>query len=538
MKRPKCIKKDIQTLTTYSDFRQFIKVTKKKTSSSPSGRHYGHYKALLEGKSTFLQVIHGIVELAVQNNVILDRWTVTNTTLLEKNPGTPFIHRLRAIHIVEGDLQFVAKYYYAQKMMKTAEKHGLVSDEQYGGRNNRMAQSAVINKIMYYNISHQLGMGAAFMDDDARACYDRIITPLSSLECTKWGLSLPIANFTTNFIHSQKFHVRTNHGVSEEFYTYDDDIPIQGSGQGLSWAGPRWTVTGDSICKVLDNTCAGMMFKDPTNTITVSKIGDHFVDDRASGVTANTTRLTPLEQLQHDEQKHALLLFSAGHKIALDKCSFYYYDFQRVGTKIKHTSNAKLPGELLLREGYECPIFSIKRLEPTEPHKNLGCHICPSMNQETQFGILRDKVASWAHKINSSPLTHIDRMKAYDAYIEKTLLYVLPTTSFNYQQCQELNRYLRPILLNTNGIQRNCSRTALYSDSEYGGLGYIPVFHLQGQSKIQFFMKHYRDDDTTGKLMKISLRHTQLECGIQKPFLETNFYKLHNIITPTWITNM
>lgn len=116
-----------------------------------------------------------------------------------------------AIRIVEGDLQYVAKYFYSHKMMNNAEKHNLISDEQYGGRANRMAQSAVINKILYYNISHQQGMSAAFMDDDARACYDRIITPLSSLEAIKWGLSLQVANFTTNFIHNQKFHIRTNH---------------------------------------------------------------------------------------------------------------------------------------------------------------------------------------------------------------------------------------------------------------------------------------------------------------------------------------
>lgn len=122
---------------------------------------------------------------------------VTNTTLLKKNPGTPFIHRMRAIHIVEGDLQFIAKYFYSHHMMKTAEKHSLVSGEQYGGRNNRMAQSAVLNKIMYCNISHQTGTAAVFMDDDARACYDRIITPLSSLKTTKWGLSFNVANFTT-----------------------------------------------------------------------------------------------------------------------------------------------------------------------------------------------------------------------------------------------------------------------------------------------------------------------------------------------------
>ena len=108
---------------------------------------------------------------------------------MEKKEGNPFIHKFRAIHIVEGDLQFIARYFYSYKMMKYAEEQGLISNEQYGGRKNRMAQSVVLNKLSYYNISHQTLQSYAFMDDDARACYDRIVTSLSSLECQKWGLS-------------------------------------------------------------------------------------------------------------------------------------------------------------------------------------------------------------------------------------------------------------------------------------------------------------------------------------------------------------
>ena len=67
-----------------------------------------------------------------------------------------------------------------------------------------MAQSVVINKISCYNLSHQTLTSCAFMDDAARACYDVIITSLSSLECRRWGLSKNVADFTTKFIEEQK----------------------------------------------------------------------------------------------------------------------------------------------------------------------------------------------------------------------------------------------------------------------------------------------------------------------------------------------
>ena len=84
--------------------------------------------------------------------------------------------------------------------MNNAEKHKLITDEQYGGRKHRQAQSAVLNKVLYSNISLQTRVSWACMDDDARACYDRIIPCLSAVEGRKWGLSYDEAVFTTKVL--------------------------------------------------------------------------------------------------------------------------------------------------------------------------------------------------------------------------------------------------------------------------------------------------------------------------------------------------
>ena len=103
--------------------------------------------------------------------------------------------------------------------------------------------------------------------------------------------------------------------------------------------------------------------------------------------------------------------------------------------------------------------------------------------------------------------------------MEKKLLYVLPSCSFTYKQCAELDRLLSPALFNVHEIQRNYNRNVLYSSKEFGGLDILSIYHLQGQAKLQFFFMDYRNDDTTGKLMKMSLRHSQLELGLSQPFI-------------------
>ena len=269
-------------------------------------------------------------------------------------------------------------------MINNAEKENLISDEQYGGRKNRMAQTAVLNKICYYNLSHQTLTSCAFMDDDARACYDRIITSLSSLECRRWGLSYKVATFTNKFIENQRYHVRSAFGVSENFYKFESDSPTQGSGQGLSWAGPRWTNTGSNISDIMNRCNTGMTFQDPTGSIKIHKCSDFFVDDTASGVSANniTDLGNALKALQQDEQKHALLLSATGHMLALYKCLFYFYFFKITGTRFVHTSIEESPGDLFIKPKYNGFTERIRRLEPSEAHKTLGCHIAIDMNQK------------------------------------------------------------------------------------------------------------------------------------------------------------
>lgn len=239
---------------------------------------------------------------------------------------------MRAIHIIEAEVQFLAKKCYITKLMKNAESKNLITDEQYGGRPRRQAQSAVINKVLYYNLSHQMLMPAAFMNDDARACYDRIVTPLSSLECRKWGAPFRLAQFTNNFIESQTYALQTGHGISEGTYTYNEQDPTQGSGQGIGWTGPRWLSSSDSCSRIMSKANPGMLFTDPSYSVKVRKQGDYFIDDTATGVTLNILKQDQrniFDQLQCIEQLHSDILFSIGHKLAIDKCSFYAADYIR-----------------------------------------------------------------------------------------------------------------------------------------------------------------------------------------------------------------
>ena len=81
------VPEEIDHTTTFEEFTQYIRKAKGKTSCSPSGRHYGHYKSLLLGNMSILYTIYDIFTTALEAGIVLDRWSKTVTTLIEKKQG-------------------------------------------------------------------------------------------------------------------------------------------------------------------------------------------------------------------------------------------------------------------------------------------------------------------------------------------------------------------------------------------------------------------------------------------------------------------
>ena len=81
-----------------------------------------------------------------------------------------------------------------------------------------------------------------------------LLAPMSENLFHFWGLCVTVCN---NFIESQKYHVRSAYGISSDYYQFNSESPTQGSGQGLSWAGPRWINTGSNISDVMEKQTQG-----------------------------------------------------------------------------------------------------------------------------------------------------------------------------------------------------------------------------------------------------------------------------------------
>jgi len=515
--------------------------TKENKTSSPSGRHWGHYKALLEmPNDKMLKIIYDIMSLAMSQQIVLQRYEKVAITQLEKDVGRPRIHRLRPICIVEAELNGIAKQHWARDLMHYVEKKKTLTNDQYGGRRGRQAQSAVINKLLYYNIQHQLAEEAIFIDKDARSCFDRLIPQLISLENEKLGSPPEAGIYMIKALDAQRLYFRTGYGLTQDQIKKSKNTPKYGAGQGIGWSGQSCMATLNTVSKAMEMQCKGMIFTNPDGTIEIKTFGDYFVDDAGLGTNerGKSKKKTILEQAKWNNQKHSLYLHTSGGKNAIEKCLWYYVTFKFKNGRAEMMSNIEIEGIINTRNGHDSIPQIVPRFEVTAEHKTLGCYVSPTMNQTKQKKELIKKCEAWVQRVAASFLRGHEKLLAYDSVLLRQLEYRLAASCLTKKDCDEIMKTYIPVLCHGYHIHRNFNRELVCASEKYGGLNVLHLYDVMGTIKTKFLIKHLRLNDKTGKLLRISMEYTQLEIGIDQPFYTLDFHQWKTLITPTWVTHL
>jgi hypothetical protein len=127
---------------------------REETSSSTSGRHFGHYKAGLQLQYvSYLQSFQA--KLIVKKGIILERWSNGLTVMLEKIFGCSLITKLRSILLMEADFNTTNKVIYGMRMLANVRKYRLMPEEVYSERNH-LTDDRTLSKVLFYDIVRQL----------------------------------------------------------------------------------------------------------------------------------------------------------------------------------------------------------------------------------------------------------------------------------------------------------------------------------------------------------------------------------------------
>ena len=155
-------KENINTVISQEEFYQGIKKWKEKTSTSPSGRHLGHYHAQAAPDmdetqkgytATFLWIHTSIINLALKRSIVLTRWKTVHTVASPKDTGITKIHRIRSLNLYEADLNLLLRVILSRRLLWKVEDNHMLADECWGSRKLRSAGDLGLQKVLTTELS-------------------------------------------------------------------------------------------------------------------------------------------------------------------------------------------------------------------------------------------------------------------------------------------------------------------------------------------------------------------------------------------------
>jgi predicted transcriptional regulator len=264
----------ISTHITEEEIKNGFSKWKEKTSTSPSGRHLGTYKALLaplpstetfqDPSESVLRIVTQLINLAFTDNILIDRWQNVTTTMLEKKPGNNSIDKLRVIHLIEADFNLPLGILWGRRLMQHAEQHNALGRNQWGARSGKTCIELVILKQLTYETSHHTRTNLTTFDNDAKACYDRIVMNYALQRSRQLGIPTTAAKTLGETLQKSKYTIKTSVLTSTTTYQSTETQSLHGPGQGSKAAPAIWTYVSSAIMQCLQLKHKGATFKNPS----------------------------------------------------------------------------------------------------------------------------------------------------------------------------------------------------------------------------------------------------------------------------------
>ena len=174
--------------------------------------------------------------------------------LIEKDKGQPRINRrinrLRIIHLFEADCNLLLKLMWGSRLGRRALHMDLLNDGQHGYVPGRTAMDPIMLNQLTTDMCRVLLCNYVRFDNDALACFDRIIVALGMLAARRCGMPTRAVQTHAQSLELMQYTVKTVYGISEHSHQGTPFEPLFGTGQGSGESPAVWL----SLVVILLNT--------------------------------------------------------------------------------------------------------------------------------------------------------------------------------------------------------------------------------------------------------------------------------------------
>ena len=322
---------EIATYVTPDDFQQFWQHTREHTGSSYSGLHFGHYIA-----ASFcpdLSLLHvAKLSICARNGVSLACWGQGLTVLLEKILGNVFVHKLRAICLLEADFNWWNKLIFAKRMMQQAVQEGAIPQECFAKKHSH-CNHAVLTKQFFCDSSRCPHHPAGLRECDFGDCYDRAAHPPTSTVLQSWGIPKSAIRVLLSTMQTMQYVLKTRFGESIDSYGGTALSPLTGLGQGSGASPPAFMALSLLIVNAYRQMGHGARIKLSYASRLFSLCAVMYVDDTdllhwpESPLTDPETLIHHVQTLTTD---YGHLAQASGGILKEKKCSVYFLAYKFV----------------------------------------------------------------------------------------------------------------------------------------------------------------------------------------------------------------
>jgi hypothetical protein len=535
------------------DFCDKLRLWSESTTTSPSGMHLGHYKALIARHSyssdaseddmtpefkaqrdeldyrqqALRQLRLTMINYALERGYSYKRWQKVVNTMLFKDPDNVRLHRTRVIHIYEADFNLFLGIKW-RSAMHQAEDLRLLNEGQFGSRPYRNATEPVFIEELQLEISRATRKPLVLTNYDAMACYDRIIPNLGMTVSQKFGVPPTVAESNASTLEKAEFHVRTELGISPTGYHHEPEFPIYGTGQGSANSPAIWCFLSSILFDCYDTRTHPATYCDTQDTVRVKLGLIGFVDD-CNGQTnsfsddgSSVTVQQLVSQTQRNAQCWTDLLHASGGALELSKCSNHIiqWQFSMQGAPVLVPKHSEADVSLTVWDRQADEAHTLQVLPAYTSHKTLGHYKDPAGTQSEQFRQLKKKSDSITAFLWESPLTRLEAWTFYFACYLPAVCYPLANSSLTKQRLDLVQRKAMSIIVPRCGFNRNTKKAILYGPLALGGASFRSLYVQQGVSQVTMFIRQWRKNSIPGKLLRIAVSWFQSQVGTSYSFLE------------------
>ena len=530
----------ITTFISRQDFQDWWLKANENIQSSKSGNHVGHYIAAAD--SDYLSSLHAArLNLALECGVPYARWGHGLTCLLEKEFGSIYINKLRAICLFEADFNWVQKLIFAQRMIRSAHDHDIIPPEQCATSGVDCNQGSML-KVLHHDIHRTMHIPYGTVSADLANCYDAVHHSVAALALLAFGVPHMAVALVLTCLQSMCFWLRTAFGISGSPFGGTAANPYFGISQGGGVAPPTFQAVSTLMINSYKEMGHGIQFISPVTGMLFFFAAILYVDDTDLLFRADGPEMSDAEffaKIQRGLSDWAKIAMATGGSLKPSKCHVSVVSFKFVGGVASIKTRRALPAIDFTVPQRDGPPKTIELIDAATSKKTLGVRSNLKGTWTTQIKHIRSRGLEWASKLNSHRfVTAADGWQSLQTQLRPALTWGLVCIS---APPEELDDAMAPVFhksLPRLGVHRSIRREVRTLPEMYQGLGMFDLNVERLGAKIFFLRRHWRTPKAMGQMLMQAYETFQMDVGLHGNIFTRPFSELSCLASDSWFFDL